>query len=155
MLACSQLQWRVFPSVCNLSCRLDPSTLYVMVWSRTLRYLDCNTFWSLIQLSLNLTCSSSLCELRNKDGAWLTAPMDLGASIQLCVCQRLEEDKGNYRGLKGVWPLSDGGKCLNMYISRKGQKDHLGNFGVQDLRSDSIRFSHLWEMSREIDKILF
>ena len=46
--------------------------------------------------------------------------------------------------------MSDGGRCLNLYISRKGQRDHLGNFGGQDPRSDSNRFSHLWEMSREI-----
>ena len=45
-----------------------------------------------IQLSLNLTCSS-LCELRNVDNTGLTAPRDLGGSVQLCVGQRLAGDK--------------------------------------------------------------
>ena len=33
--------------------------------------------------------------------------------------------------------MPDGGRCLNVYISRKGEREHLGHFGVQELRSDS------------------
>ena len=51
-----------------------------------------NTFWPLIQLSLNLTCSS-LCEVGNAGNTGLTAPRDLGVSIQLCVGQRLAGNK--------------------------------------------------------------
>ena len=78
-----------------------------------MRYLDNNTFWS--QLSLNWTCSSTLCELMNVDSVGLTAPRVPGVSIQLCVCQRLAEDKAT-----SLTVMSDGWRCLNLYISRKG-----------------------------------
>ena len=50
------------------------------------------THSGLIQFSVNLTCSS-LRELANAEYTGLTAPRDLGASIQLCVGQRLAGDK--------------------------------------------------------------
>ena len=88
-------------------------------------------------------------ELRNVDGVGLTALRIPGVSIQLSV---LAEDKALKQSLT---LMADGGKCLNIYVPVEGHSDHFGCLGGQDPRSDSSRFSDLWETSRGTGQLLF
>ena len=51
--------------------------------------------------------------------------------------------------------MPDGGRCLNVYVSREGQRDHLGHFRVEDRRRTAAVLGDLQMMSREADQLLF
>ena len=73
----------------------------------------------------------------------------------VCVL-KVSRRQGHHKALK--WSLTlmpDGGRCLNIYVPVEGKSDNSGGLGVQDPRSDSTRFSGLWEMSRGTGQLLY